>query len=353
MNARHLLAASFATLALPLAAQDGSPQRLPDGSVFVPKGAQRQLEVRTAAPKAGEFPRVVEMAGKVTLDPNAGGRVQALLAGRLEPGPKGLPGLGQSVRKGEVLAWVVPSAGQLDVAAASAQVAEMKAARSLAGKRLARLRALQDTVPRKEIESAEVEVASLDGRLAAIGAGLGRRDALVAPATGVIASAHAVAGQVVDARELVFEIVDPARLRVEALAYDGAAALDVENASLAVGGASVPLEFLGAGGAMREQALPLVFRAQSEMRLGLAVGQPVKVYVRTRARVKGLEVPAVALARNPSNQLIVWVKTAPERFEPKTVLVQPLDGIRVAVVGGLAEGDRVVVRGASLVNQVR
>ena len=28
MNARHLLAASFATLALPLAAQDGSPQRL-------------------------------------------------------------------------------------------------------------------------------------------------------------------------------------------------------------------------------------------------------------------------------------------------------------------------------------
>ena len=38
------------------------------------------------------------------------------------------------------------------------------------------------------------------------------------PASGVIASANVVAGQVVDARELVFEIVDPSRLRVEASA---------------------------------------------------------------------------------------------------------------------------------------
>ena len=34
--------------------------------------------------------------------------------------------------------------------------------------------------------------------------------------------AHVVAGQVVDARELLFEIVDPGRLRIEALAFDPA-----------------------------------------------------------------------------------------------------------------------------------
>ena len=72
---------------------------------------------------------------------------------------------------------------------------------------------LADTVPRKEVEAAESEAASLAGRIAALGSGLAMREALVAPVAGVIASAHAVAGQVVDARELVFEIVDPTRNR--------------------------------------------------------------------------------------------------------------------------------------------
>jgi hypothetical protein len=64
-------------------------------------------------------------------------------------------------------------------------------------------------------------------------------------------------------------------------------------------------------------------------------------------------VPAAALMRNPANQTIVWVKTAPERFEPRTVTFEPLDGASVAVTSGLRSGDRVVVRAANLVNQVR
>jgi hypothetical protein len=65
--------------------------------------------------------------------------------------------------------------------------------------------------------------------------GLNNRDALVAPVSGVIASSNAVAGQVVDARELVFEVVDPTRLRIEALAYDAAVVSDVAGATLALG----------------------------------------------------------------------------------------------------------------------
>ena len=71
-----------------------------------------------------------------------------------------------------------------------------------------------------------------------------------APVDGVIASAHAVVGQVLDAREQVFEVVDPARLRIEALAYDPAQAQDVAGASLALPGGQSghPLSpFWGAG----------------------------------------------------------------------------------------------------------
>ena len=61
------------------------------------------------------------------------------------------------------------------------------------------------------MEEAEGEAASLTERMAAVGGGLSTREALLAPVSGVIASANVVAGQVGDARELIFEIVDPSR----------------------------------------------------------------------------------------------------------------------------------------------
>ena len=83
------------------------------------------------------------------------------------------------------------------------------------------------------------------------------------------------------------------------------------------------------------------------------MGQPVKVFVQTRTTHKGLAVPAASLMKNPSNQTIVWVKTAPETFEPRVVAAEPLDGVNVAVTSGLQPGDRVATQGASLINQVR
>jgi hypothetical protein len=337
----------------PAAPSANGPQRQPDGSVFLPKPAQRQLGVRTVATEASDLPRTVELGAKVLMDPNAGGKVQALNAGRIEAGPRGLPNPGQAVRRGELLAYVVPSAAPIERSNQAAQLAELSAAKSLADKRIARLRELADTVPRKEIEAAESEAASLAARIAAVGGGLSSREALLAPVSGVIASANVVAGQVVDARELVFEIVDPSRLRIEALAFDAALASNIGGATMAVGDRRVPLIFVGASRSLREQALPLAFRAQGAALDQLAVGQPVRVFVQTRDKVKGISVPVAALMKNPANQSVVWVKTAPERFEPRTVTIEPLDGVNAAVTSGLKPGDRVATQGATLINQVR
>ncbi|HRO54602.1 MAG TPA: HlyD family efflux transporter periplasmic adaptor subunit [Alicycliphilus sp.] len=338
----------------PPALSGDSPRRQSDGSVFIPKSAQRQLGLRTLAVAAGEHARAFELAGTVVMDPNAGGKVQAALAGRLEAGPQGLPLPGQSVKKGQVLAYVVPTAGALERSGQLAQQAELRAAKELAQRRLARLRELTDTVARKDIEAAESELQSLTARLAAVGAGLQQRDALVAPVSGVIASSNAVAGQVLDAREQVFEVVDPARLRIEALAYDPAQAQDVAGASLALpGGQSVPLRFLGAARSLREQALPLSFAGDAQALSQLALGQSVRLVVQTRSRVAGLQVPLAALQKNPSNQAIVWVKTGPEQYAPRVVRIQPLDGVHVAVTDGLQPGERVATQGASLLNQIR
>lgn len=352
----------------PPSATGNGPRRLPDGSVFLPKPSQRQMGVRTLPVELAPLARTTTLPGRVVMDPAAGGKVQALLAGRLQPGPKGLPQLGQAVQRGEVLAYVEPATGTLERAGQQAQLAELRASHALAAKRLARLHELADTVPRKDIETAESEVASLQARIGAVGGGLQARDALVAPVSGVIASANAVAGQVVDARELVFEVVNPQRLQVEALAYDPALAADVAGAAIAVGAHSVPLRFLGAARSLREQALPLLFApavpaapdaatakggtAPASL-AGVAVGQTLEVHVQHRTQLQGLRVPSTALTKNPANETIVWVKTAAEQFAPRVVTAAPLDGSAVAITAGLAAGDRVAVQGANLINQVR
>lgn len=337
----------------PAAVTSNGPKRQPDGRVFLPKPAQHQLAIRTLTVTESEQPKVFELAGKVMMDPNAGGKVQAALAGRLAAGPQGLPVLGQRVRKGDVLAYVVPTSGAIERSNQVAQQAELQAARSLAEKRLARLKELSDTVPRKDIEAAESELASLTGRLQAVGAGLSIRDALVAPVSGVIASANAVAGQVLEARELVFEVVDPSRLQIEALAYDAVQAQSIANAAVAIGSERIDLKLLGVAKSLRDQALPMTFAGQSDALAKLAVGQPVKVFAQTAQRIKGIQVPLGSVLKNPANQAIVWVKEAPEVFEPRLVTYEPLDGTSVTITSGIKAGERVATQGASFINQVR
>ncbi len=337
----------------PAMANANGPQRMADGSVFLPKPAQHQLNVRTLVVETAELPRGFELNGKVLMDPNAGGKVQPINAGRIEPGPNGLPNAGQAVQKGQVLAYVVPAVAPLERSSQSAQLAEFRAAKALAEKRLARLRELSDTVPRKEVEAAESDLLSLTERISAISGGLSSKEALVAPVSGIIASANVVAGQVVDTRELIFEIVDPKRLRIEALAFDGALVNNIGGATLAVGEQRTPLIFIGAALSLREQALPLNFQVQSPELHSLAVGQPVKVHVQSKQKTLGIAVPQSALMKNAANQNVVWVKSAPEQFEPRTVTFVPLDGVRVTVISGLKSGDRVAIQGATLINQVR
>lgn len=100
------------------------PKRLADGSVFLPKPTQRQLAIRTQVAQQLAVPQSIELNGQVVLDPQRGGRVQALLAGRLEAGAQGLPLPGSRVKKGQVLARILPAAGQLERAGQVAQLAE-------------------------------------------------------------------------------------------------------------------------------------------------------------------------------------------------------------------------------------
>ncbi len=341
------------------AASGDAPKRLPDGSVFLPKMSQRQLGVRTLLAQEKSLPKTIELTGRVIADPNAAGRVQPTNAGRVEAGPRGLPQLGQLVRKGEMLAVVRASSSAVERANQIAQGAELRGNLEQARQRVVRLSQLEGTVPAKEIEAVKSEARTLEQRLAAVGAGVSATESLTAPVTGVIAATHVTLGQVVDARELLFEIIDPTRLKIEASAFDAALLSSMATTAGAASaspaaGISIPLEFSGAGRTLREGAIPLQFRAiAGGQSSSLAVNQPVKVLIQMKDQVKGFALPAGAIVKNQSNLDMVWVHTGAEQFEARTVNQIALDGATVSITSGLKAGDRVVTQGAPLVNQVR
>lgn len=329
-----------------------SAQRLPDGSLWVPKSVQRQLGIRTVQVAVGALAASVELNGRVMADPNAGGRVQASQAGRIEAGPQGLPTLGQKVAKGQVLLWLRPVLGSLERGNQRAALAEVESQLAIAERKAARYAQLEGSVPQKEIEAARFELLALQQRRKAMGSGLADAEALVAPVAGVISASSVVSGQVVEARDVLLEIVDPARLAVEALAYDPALVEGVTSASVPLPGAALELQFIGGGKQLREQALPLLFRVKTA-NAAVAVGQPVKVIVKTSRTTQGVAVAQAALVRNSAGDSVVWVHVGPERFAPRKVSSQPLDATSVALTLGVSGGERVVTQGANLLAQVR
>jgi hypothetical protein len=351
-NGEHLDAPGAAVNASGLA-------RLPDGSVNVPKTAQRRMAIRTVLAPESEAAATVEMPGRVIMDPNASGRVQAVHGGRIEPGPKGLPIAGQSVKRGEVLAYVRHHAEPYALGAQQAQLAELRAQRQMAEQRVQRLEGLEGTVPRKEVEAARTEAKSLVERERSIGDSLVARETLTAPVSGVIARAELVVGQVVESRDVLFEVVDPARMLVEATTADTAVAGSVASGAVQ-GVPEVTLRLLGVSRSLRDGVLPLTFAVRSvesgmvpPSSLPLAIGQPVTVVAKLKERIKGVVLPAQAVVRNPSNESIVWIKSGAERFIPQPVQYRPLDASTVVVTQGLSADNRVVVQGAPLIAQIR
>ena len=332
--------------------QEG-PRRLADGSLFVPKSVQRRLGIRTVPVENASLAAGEELNGTVMADPETGGRVQAPFAGGIHPGPKGMPVSGRRVVKGEILAYIRPVASAIELGNQRAQLAELDAQLAIAERRVERYQQLVGSVPQKEIDAARIERDALHRRRGLVASSVDGTLPLRAPASGVLSTTRLLAaGQIVDARDVLFDIIDPARLAVEALSYDPGMAVAIRSATAQAGDGTLNLQFVGGGLQLRGQALPLLFRV-TRTDAALAVGQPVKVVVRTQRGIRGAAVPLRALTRLSSGETAVWVHAEPERFVARSVRTRPLDAANTAVVDGLHDGDRVVTDGSSLLSQVR
>ncbi|KAF0138118.1 MAG: membrane-fusion protein [Rhodospirillaceae bacterium] len=87
-------------------------------------------------------------------------------------------------------------------------------------RQLARWQQVGDTVPRKDVENARLDLARLHKARDQISGTVLGCELLTVPVEGQTGDVHIVPGEVVGPQDTLIELVDPARVRVEVVLYD-------------------------------------------------------------------------------------------------------------------------------------
>jgi RND family efflux transporter MFP subunit len=337
------------------ASSGNSPARRPDGSIFVPKPTQRLLEIRTRTAAVEAKIRTVRFNGRIIPNPNKSGVVQSTIQGRYDAPDGGVPPLGTRVKGGDLLGRVAPSFASIDSSDMAQTLGSLDQDIALNRRKLARQEQLlaNNVVARATVEDIRIQLEGLEKRRRELLAAKARPEDLRAPVDGVIAMTRVVAGQVVSQSDQLFQIIDPASLLVEALVFDQISPDAVAEATAISGsGPAIKLKFIGRSRALQQQYAILQFEIV-EAHGALNSGTPVTVIAANGQAVTGIVLPRAALAQAPNGQTVVFVHREPEVFVPRAVRMEPFESDSVLVTSGIAAGEKIVVRNAPLLNQVR
>ncbi len=333
-------------------------RRRPDGSFFVPKPLQRLFDMRTQKVEMTKTALSVQLPGRIVPDPNAHGDVETSLTGRIEAPKTGLPVLGDTVKQGQVLGYVAPSVGVVDRTQVRREVARITNEIRITAESLELMKQFW-FVPFRDgkIIQSEMRLEGLRRERSALLPMLQTQEVLRASTDGVISVSNAINGRIVHPGEKIFEIVNPNRLWVEAIAADPdvaktAAAVDAAVA-MTPEGQALDIGFVGSGLALQQQAVPLMFRIDNPIP-GLRVGRPVTVAIRSQHTSRaGIAVPRDAVVTGASGLDQVWEHIGPEIFVPRTVKTEPIDGRSVLITAGLNPGAQIVTQGTRLLIQLQ
>lgn len=335
----------------------GSTAKGGGGSVQLADASRKFLVIEPVA--ASENPQGRSYFGRTAFRPKALSAVTAPFAGRvtsiaIEPG--------QKVKAGDTL-FTIESA---DVLGLRTTLAQAKLKVRLAEEQLAR----QDEMVKKgvglEVERFEAEMKAREARgeleraernAALAGRGEGTKVNVPSPVDGVIVSVKAAPGATVQpGGDPLVEIGDPTGLWVVADVPEGEVGqvTKATKAAVTISALNVTLEGRISGIAPRSDAetrrTPFYVEleaAPDELRAGLLV----RVTVFGPASEGELWLPVTAVLLKDGSKRVVYVEDKTGRFVPREVEVGDERGGRVRVLKGLEPGERVVMRGALLVDR--
>lgn len=331
-------------------AQGKSTGRQADGSVLMPMTDQRVLGVRTLMASESQAGVTMLLNARVSSHPAGRGLVQASSDGRFESSAELMPVAGQQVKAGQLLGYIRYQDTAYEQASQTSQLIALRSEADVVRRELNRLQKLGQNVAEQTVEQLSLQLKSVQSQAAQLEKGLEKPEPLFAPISGVVQLHQLSIGQRVTAGEALFEIIDPSRLLVEASSQDAQLPAQLLGASLKEF-PEAKLQLIGAVMRYQDGAIPMTFSVEGA--LGAVPNQPVTLIAQQKAQLSGIRLPASAVVMNSNNQPQVWIKLTAERFLPQRVQLVELSGTEVMITHGLGADNRVVVQGATLLNQVR
>lgn len=321
------------------------PSFVEPGILRVPKATQRLLGIRTQPWDGAAVATIVHLAAEVVAQPASPVAVTAAEPGRLEAAARAWPLPGETVRAGEVLAWLQPSMTQRDLARRRTQIAELEQKLQIATLNVDRLR-LQAAANTDEqaatgniyFEQALAERDVLSRQRDLLADSLGDRVPLRARVDGVVLAVPGRIGDRVVAGQPIVVLDEPRRRRLVAVTFDPALGTRLRAAHVTLAG-TVDLAFRGQEPVPAGPGWRLSFDAPAEALATHGVGEWLDVALDLGERVAW---PDGACVANPDGGAQVWLHRAPERF-----VALALDGCSAAPPP-LSRDERVVTRGADL-----
>jgi len=330
------------------------------GLITVPAGSPLRTRLAVQTVGGGERAAVIDLPAQVEADPARVANVPAPLTGRVVALKVGL---GQHVRRGQVLAVLVSG----DTAGAYADADKAADASETARKALERAKGVQAAggTAQKDLETAQstynqaqAELARARARLAALnGAASGGSHDLVltAPQTGVVTTLSVAAGQqVTDPTAALMTVANVDRVFVTANVPESEIGSFPAGAEATVVLAADPAHPLRGRVSETDAVLQPDTRRQ---RVRIAMANPggrllpnmyASVSVNGRA-TGGVIVPQSALLMN-NDAVTVLIEVRPWVFQRRAVKIGDETETDARVLSGLQPGERVVVRGGVLLD---
>ncbi|MEO5337017.1 MAG: efflux RND transporter periplasmic adaptor subunit [Magnetospirillum sp. WYHS-4] len=327
-------------------------------SFAMSKATQFLLGIRTVRVEPREAAETQRVVGRVVPDPAGYARVQSSQPARVVVDPSfAYPVPGQKVTRGDVLLVLEPTLTSLERSEKRGALYRTESEIALLERELGRQEALGGVVAAKTVEASRIRLEQLRkerGQIA--GTALGR-DLVAAPVDGVVTDVHVVPGEVVTPDRVLVEIVDPTRLRVEAVIHDLAVADRVTGATAATRlfpDRTFPLERLGASPKIdsADHGIHMHFRVAEGQADGLRIGLPVDVHLAVGSTRLRLAVPREAVAE-VGGRPVVFIRVGPEAFVARPVGVGRVVGPIAEIEDGLSPGERVVVQGVQQLRAAR
>ncbi len=362
-------------------------------SIAYLKEQQWKLPFASAQARRQTLHETVHVPAQIIPRSGAESVVSTAMGGRYEPPAGGIPGLGTTLKKGDLLGYVelLPmdrtslldsqvGAGITlsrlaeDLARVEAAVVAEQSRIHLAEKEAARVRVLveAEALPTRRLHevNSELEVrrASLEAARqarAAYAKAISRYDSagqvlssipeqvpVYAPISGQLVQSNAIAGQYVDGGEMLFRIVDLRTVWVQGQVFekDLARVESLQGGTLQLPGLdeisleSTSLVMIGPIIDPAARTFPVVFEAQNRGRR-LKLGTLGRLDLRTAEVVEALGVPHSAVLLE-ENRTVVYVQVGGETFQRRLVKTGLRDWDWVQILEGLEAGERIVTLGA-------